>query len=161
MYTILLYGVHVKGITQQLRDLALGEQIKVKDVERNNLHHIAGRLGIKIQVEKFIGGFAVTRVPNGMGVTREGVAIVSENFSPPADERQAKLAALRAMMESPTKSVVSEPEETCEFRDIQRDEQRDEYYAIVYDTVARKLVPSKDPKWAEDVSRVMRERGLE
>lgn len=52
----------MKGITQRLRDLAVGEQIEVAGVERSNIHHIASRVKIKVKIEKFIGGFLVTKV---------------------------------------------------------------------------------------------------
>ena len=43
----------MKGITQQLRELATGEQISVSAMDRSNLHKLARRVGIKIKVEKY------------------------------------------------------------------------------------------------------------
>ena len=54
----------MKGITDQLRNLAIGEQIEVHGTQRANLYMLARRLKIKISAEKFVGGFCVTRIPS-------------------------------------------------------------------------------------------------
>ena len=58
------YNVSMKGITDQLRNLAIGEQIEVHGTQLANLYMLARRLKIKISAEKFVGGFCVTRIPS-------------------------------------------------------------------------------------------------
>jgi hypothetical protein len=112
----------MKGITAVLRDLEVGEQIEVTDMKRPNLYMLARRVGIKVSVEKYIGGFFVTRLPDGP-LTHKPVVhklqsppVGSENGgqpleSTPVDEKQAKLAALRGLIASvEEKPAVKEPQ---------------------------------------------------
>ncbi len=52
----------MKGLTQILRNLAVGEQAHVSDTERSDIHKIAKRLSIPVKIEKVYGGFDVTRI---------------------------------------------------------------------------------------------------
>ncbi len=79
------------GLTQRLRDLTVGEQIDVQG-RRDNIYMIARRLGIKVSVEKFALGFYVTRLDDNARPS----ALVSSAL--PVDDRQAKLAELRALI---------------------------------------------------------------
>ncbi len=53
----------LKGITQQLKELSVGETLTdTVDMERSDIHKIAKRVGIKVSCKKVEGGFMVTRV---------------------------------------------------------------------------------------------------
>ncbi len=60
----MMYDGQMKGITNELRNLAVGEHLKdiITDMERSDLHRIAKRVGIKVSCKRFEGGFLVTRV---------------------------------------------------------------------------------------------------
>ncbi len=86
------------GLTQRLRELAIGEQIDVEG-RRDNIYMIARRLGIRVSVEKFAFGFYVTRLDDN---ARPSAPVLS---APAVDDRQAKLAELRALISQPSEPV--------------------------------------------------------
>ena len=79
----------MKGITQCLRELAVGEVVDIVKTSRSDIHRIATRLDIKVKVQKTVWGFQVTRIP-----TEKAVIVIPRT----EDLKQAKLAAIRAAM---------------------------------------------------------------
>lgn len=52
----------MKGITDQISSLELGEQIEIQGTERPNIYAIAKRKGVKVKVNKSDNGYSVTRI---------------------------------------------------------------------------------------------------
>jgi hypothetical protein len=52
----------MKGITDQIASLTLGESIEIQDTERSNIYAIAKRKGVKVCVRKSPHGYTVERV---------------------------------------------------------------------------------------------------
>ncbi len=87
----------MKGLTKLLREMGAGEVVTVTDTVRDNIYAIARRVGIKVQVEKFVGGFYVTRV--SQEVVPPVITPTPSPFQGTEDAiKQEKLTALRAMI---------------------------------------------------------------
>lgn len=62
----------MRGVTKLLRELTVGEQVIVTGTARDNIYRIARENHIKVKVEKFAGGFYVTRIAEPMTVLIAG-----------------------------------------------------------------------------------------
>lgn len=107
----------MRGLTAKLRNLEIGEQIETTSA-RDNIYKFARKVGIKVTVEKFVGGFLVTRIPEN-GLSGHIAASGPPLTSVPRDEdaKQATLRALRALMNGepqPVPQTVDEPEDWIE-----------------------------------------------
>lgn len=107
----------MRGLTAKLRNLEIGEQIETTSA-RDNIYKFARKVGIKVTVEKFVGGFLVTRIPeNGLSghIAASGTPLTSAPTVTDVDERQATLRALRALMNGePQPQTADAPEEWIE-----------------------------------------------
>lgn len=78
-----MYHTRMRGMTKKIRELGLGETI-VLDGFRDNIYRIARNEGITVKVEKFIGGFYVTKTGNRgaevPSVQPEAVAVEEFDF---------------------------------------------------------------------------------
>ena len=95
----------MKGITKSIESLGIGEEIELTGTKRENIYAIARRKGITVSVTKTYSGFAVTRTGTLGEQAVQPVQIVDER----QDERQAKLANLRALI-APIEAGQSKPE---------------------------------------------------
>lgn len=61
----------MKGLTSQLKSLVIGERLIVTGTERSDIHKTAKRADVKVKIEKFVGGFYVTRT--GVTVLKDSI----------------------------------------------------------------------------------------
>lgn len=109
--------VDMKGITQKMRELGIGEQVRVEGMERASIYLIARRVGIKVRVEQVRGGFNVTRV--GL-MTQEDMPItsvpVANQVEVSVESKEARLARAREAMAS-AMTAKPKPVETTSVSD--------------------------------------------
>jgi hypothetical protein len=95
----------MKGTTKLLRQLELGEVVPVSGETRANIYMLAKRIGVRVSVLKFAGGFYVTRIP--FEKTPFGVDL--DKALTPEMSKQEKLAELRQIMSGKTFLEIPEP----------------------------------------------------
>ena len=93
---------NMKGLTQKLKELGMGEQITVTGTERSDIHKTATRLGLHVEIEKFVNGFYVTRLPlvrtGSIQVVTERESVPIRFTSTPSDDKEMRLAIARAAL---------------------------------------------------------------